>query len=52
VVAHAACGLRVVLLAHGVGEARAGVAARAIILVGILLAVAIMAGMLGLHVGR
>jgi succinate dehydrogenase/fumarate reductase cytochrome b subunit len=52
VVAHAACGLRVVLLANGVGEARAGDLARAIILGGALLAVAIMSGMLGLHLGR
>lgn len=52
VVAHAACGLRVVLLANGVGEARAGDLARAIILGGGLLAVAIMSGMLGLHLGR
>jgi len=51
-VAHAACGLRVVLLANGVGEARAGGLARAIILGGGLLAVAIMSGMLGLHLGR
>lgn len=52
VVAHAACGLRVVFLANGVGEARAGALARAIVSVGILLAVTIMAGMLGLHLGR
>lgn len=52
VVAHAACGLRVVLLAHGAGAARAGALAGAIVSVGILLAVGIMAGMLGLHVGR
>jgi succinate dehydrogenase/fumarate reductase cytochrome b subunit len=52
VVAHAACGLRVVLLANGVGEAHAGPLARGIVLVGALLALAIMAGMLGLHLGR
>jgi succinate dehydrogenase/fumarate reductase cytochrome b subunit len=52
VVAHAACGLRVVLLANGVGEGHAGALARAIVLVGTLLALAIMAGMLGLHLGR
>jgi hypothetical protein len=52
VVAHAACGLRVVLLAHGAGAVHAGALAQVIVSVGILLAVAIMAGMLGLHVGR
>jgi hypothetical protein len=39
VVAHAACGLRVVLLAHGIGGAHAGALARAIVSVAILLAV-------------
>ncbi len=51
VVGHAACGLRVVLLANGVGAARAGALGRATILGGALLAVAIMSGMLGLHLG-
>jgi succinate dehydrogenase/fumarate reductase cytochrome b subunit len=51
VVAHAGCGLRIMLLAHGVREKAASALARTIILAGILLAVAIMAGMLGFHLG-
>jgi len=51
VVAHAASGLRVVLLAHGIDNFRAGALAGAIVALGILLAVAIMSGMLSLHVG-
>ncbi len=43
--------LRVVLLANGVGETCAATFALSIILGGVLLAVAIMSGMLGLHLG-
>lgn len=52
VVAHAACGLRVVLLANGVAKPRAEALAQTIIVLGVLLAMSIMAGMLGLHLGR
>jgi succinate dehydrogenase hydrophobic anchor subunit len=49
VVAHAACGLRTVLLAHHVRATHADGLSRGTIAAGLLLAIAVMAGMLGFH---
>jgi hypothetical protein len=49
VVAHPACGLRGILLAHGMPAPRADRIAAVTIVCGALLAVAIISGMLGVH---